>query len=153
MTDNDQTYPAELPAIKAAVKDFYRSICFAEHAAPDIGLLRSLFLPEGMLIRMTPQGPSIMKLETFVSLFREQIEGGFLTEFHEEEIFGITETFGRIAHVFSTYEARKKSGDETQTQRGINSIQLLKDKGRWRVVSILWEHEGEDSPLLESYLP
>ena len=39
-----------------------------------------------------------------------------------------------------------------QSKRGINSIQLLKDQGRWWVVSIFWMAETEEFPIPSEYL-
>lgn len=139
--------------IGAAVKDLYASISFQEGKEPDIALLRSLFHPEGMLTSMTDRGPSVMRLETFVSLFREQMEAGYINAFLEKEIAARIETFGNIAQVFSTYEAIITGPEEAQKVRGINSIQLFKQDGRWRVLSILWDEEREERVIPEDYLP
>jgi prevent-host-death family protein len=55
-------------------------------------------------------------------------------------------------HVFSTYESRKTK-DGQPFQRGINSIQLIKDGNRYWVVTILWDVETPTSPIPASYLP
>jgi hypothetical protein len=62
------------------------------------------------------------------------------------------ETFGNIAHVFSTYESRRAPGDKPFA-RGINSFQLVRDGKAWKVVTILWDSEREGNPLPEKYLP
>ncbi len=61
------------------------------------------------------------------------------------------ETFGNIAHVFSTYESRRAPG-EKPFARGINSFQLAKTGNAWKVVTILWDAEREGSPIPEKYL-
>jgi hypothetical protein len=37
--------------------------------------------------------------------------------------------------------------------RGINSIQLLYEGGRWQVASVIWDIEGEGNPIPVQYLP
>jgi len=72
--------------------------------------------------------------------------------FFEKEIARRVEVFGNIAHVFSTYEARRKADDEKPFMRGINSFQLMNDGNRWWVVTIFWQGERPDSPIPEKYL-
>jgi len=72
--------------------------------------------------------------------------------FFEIESARTVEQFGNIAHVFSTYESRWNEHDEVPFQRGINSIQLLNEDGRWWVVNIFWQGESEDTPIPEKYL-
>lgn len=72
--------------------------------------------------------------------------------FFEREIARRTETFGNIAHAFSTSEARHKADDAKPFSRGINSIQLMNDGKRWWIVTIFWQDEDEKAPLPEKYL-
>jgi len=62
------------------------------------------------------------------------------------------ETYGHLAHLWSTYELRLQP-DGPPTVRGINSIQAVFDGKRWRVLEILWQAETPDLPIPEKYLP
>ena len=62
--------------------------------------------------------------------------------FHEVETHRVTETFGPVTHVFSTYESRNSIKDEKPFARGINSIQLFHDGSRWWIMSIYWAAEN-----------
>lgn len=62
------------------------------------------------------------------------------------------EHYGTIAHVFSTYESRRNKSDAEPFTRGVNSIQLLKGKDRWFIVSVFWMGESDKYPLPDSYL-
>ena len=65
------------------------------------------------------------------------------TAFYESEINREMRLFGNIAHVWSTYETRLvKNGPVAR--RGINSIQLFFDKGKWNIVSLIFEREREE---------
>ena len=66
--------------------------------------------------------------------------------FYENAIVNRAQTFGNVAHVFSSYESRHAPG-EKPFQCGINSIQLINDGKRWWVLSILWDEERPDNPL------
>jgi hypothetical protein len=72
--------------------------------------------------------------------------------FYESEIHRVTQKFGNIAHVFSTYESRLKS-DGPVIARGINSIELFYDGKRWWIASNIWDDERADNVLPPPYLP
>jgi hypothetical protein len=79
--------------------------------------------------------------------------GPYLEEhgFFERESARRMETYGHIAHIWSTYESRHKADDAKPFARGINSIQLMSDGKRWWVVSIFWEQETPQTPLPKKY--
>lgn len=61
--------------------------------------------------------------------------------FYEAEIARRIDLFGNIAHVWSSYEARRSPDDPEPERRGINSIQLFCDAdGRWKIVSMIWDN-------------
>ncbi|GAQ47876.1 hypothetical protein [Flavobacterium psychrophilum] len=65
------------------------------------------------------------------------------TAFYESEINREVRMFGNIAQVWSTYETRLLK-DGPVARRGINSIQLFFDKGKWSIVSLIFEREGAE---------
>lgn len=72
--------------------------------------------------------------------------------FYEVQIKYSSETFGSIAHLWSTYEIRPTPTGASE-MRGINSIQAVKLNGEWKVAYILWQVESADEPLPKKYLP
>lgn len=72
--------------------------------------------------------------------------------FFEREIARKIETFGKVAHVWSTYESRRKPDDVMPFTRGINSFQFIRDQNRWWVLTILWDAERADTPIPDKYL-
>jgi hypothetical protein len=71
--------------------------------------------------------------------------------FYESAVANRVETFGNIAHVFSTYESRRAPG-EKPFARGINSFQFVREGGKWKVMTILWDSEREGNPIPAKYL-
>ena len=57
-------------------------------------------------------------------------------------------SFGEIAHVLVLYEARIP-GSQRPPSRGIDSIQLIKQEGKWKVASIVNEAVMPGSKLPE----
>lgn len=64
-------------------------------------------------------------------------------DFFELEVEQRIERFGQIAHVWSVYEARPHPDSPTLLKRGANSLQLCHEKGRWWIVSTVWDNERE----------
>jgi hypothetical protein len=93
--------------------------------------------------------PQILDVEGYIA----RVEPIFSKSgFYETEIARRTESFGSIAHVWSTYESRHDPSEPEPFMRGINSIQLFHDRKRWWVLSIYWQHESTQQPLPTQYL-
>src|ERR1700722_5651197 len=118
----------------------------------DWARFRSLFAEGARLIpiRQTAQGslPSVMTPEDYEKRAGANFEKA---AFYESEVARRVETFGDIAHVFSTYESRRAPG-EKPFARGINSFQFVRDAKGWKVITILWDSEREGNPMPEKYL-
>ncbi len=65
-------------------------------------------------------------------------------DFYEYETGREVFQFGRLAHVISAYASARALG-QAPFARGINSIQLWNEGGRWWVLGILWDWaDGEN---------
>jgi hypothetical protein len=116
---------------------------------------RSLYYPGARLI---PTGnpaenhalaPQILDIDGFIA----RVEPYFAEHgFYEKEIARRTEQFGRIAHVWSTYESRHDPKDPAPFMRGINSFQLFNDGERWWILSVYWQQESAEHPIPEKYV-
>lgn len=71
--------------------------------------------------------------------------------FDEKEIGRTVNQFGNVAQVFTSYAFNAGTTPPT-TKRGINSIELIKEKGRWYIMSICWDEETVDQPIPQGYL-
>jgi hypothetical protein len=70
--------------------------------------------------------------------------------FFEVEIGRMTQRYGNLAHVWSTFEIRNTPGGEP-VSRGVNSISLHRHEDRWWISSWSTHPEGEE-PLPGEYL-
>src|SRR5690349_21401683 len=61
--------------------------------------------------------------------------------------------YGDIAHVWSTYEGREASNAEEPLARGINSFQLVRIGGEWKVQEIVWQQEDAAHPIPPQFAP
>jgi hypothetical protein len=72
--------------------------------------------------------------------------------FFERGIANRVETFGNLVQVWSTYESRHAATDSQPFTRGVNALQLVHARGRFWIVSILWDEERAGLTLPEKYL-
>ena len=59
-------------------------------------------------------------------------------DFFEWETAREEHRYGRLAHVWSYYTGARERGG-TPIRKGVNSIQLWYDGGRWWILSIAWD--------------
>lgn len=142
-----------LKNIEDLVKELYSSISFSHASNIKLERFKKLFKPDARLIYFSKDSVEQLKLETFVIRLKEQIDKGNIKSFYEYELTKTIDKFGKIAHVFSTYEAKELPDSIKVLQRGINSIQLIFDQERWWITSLMWFNEDNKFELPEKYLP
>lgn len=156
----DQSQPTDdldLTSIHAIVDALYEAISFPPGGRPDWERDRLLFFKSAQLIPARREAlPALtpMSVEEFIAWADRYLEenGFHSTGFHEKDVCRVTEIYGHIAHVFSTYESRFTPDNPIPFNRGLNSIQLVWDEGRWWVTSIIWDMESDDNPIPARYL-
>ena len=146
--------PADVESIDAIVAAVYDVISGDAGEARDWDRWHSLFAEGATLSAVVASSDGyrrvIMTPEAYVERSGAALEqNGFV----EAEINRVTESYGMIAHAFSTYESYRSRADEEPFARGINSFQLMNDGSRWWVVSIYWQGEGAANPIPTKYLP
>ena len=146
--------PSDVASVDSTVAALYDVISGPAGKKRDWDRMRSLFIPGARLIptgkRQSGEISSrVLTVEDYINGSSKALEEG---GFFEKEIARRTELYGNIAHVFSTYDSRRKAEDPKPFARGINSIQLMNDGKRWWIVTVFWQGEGPDNPLPEKYL-
>lgn len=137
----------------AVVATLYSTISGPPGRDRDWIALRNLFLPEAHL-RIVVDSDGTERLgdwtvESFVEHGRDlYVEQGFW----ERELSHKVESFGNIAHVFSTYETRIGEEKSAPVARGVNSVQLLQLGGRWWITGIVFHVEQPGHPIPDKYL-
>lgn len=140
--------------VDAIVAALYDAISFEPGGEPDWQRLQRLFHPEGRLIPPAgPDGLAVLDLATFGERSTAYMEETELRPrgFRERELGRRGERFGNVAHVMSGYESLYADTDEA-LGRGVNSIQLVQEDGRWWVLAIAWDAETPENPIPDPYL-
>lgn len=122
-------------------------------ADKDRACLRQVLYPDARMIPVTKTregkfAPHVLTTEEWIEMVRKRGH----VPLYEKQVKVKSETYGTIAHLWSTYEL-KSGPDAKPSLRGINSIQASFDGSRWRIMEILWEAETPDEKIPEKYLP
>jgi hypothetical protein len=152
--------PADAASVDSIVAALYASVSHGPDATADFERLRGIYLYVGMFIPPKRAGAdfSVMDVDALAERSRKSAadrkeSATAATGFFEREIARRTDCFGNVCQVFSTYESRHSPADAKPFERGINSIQLLRDGSRWWIASVAWDAERPDNPLPPQYLP
>ena len=153
-TDWPKAAPADVQSVDTIVASLYDVISGPAGQPRDWNRFRSLFIPDARLIptRRDKTGNGADVVPYTVEQYQERATPLMAQGFFERCIHNTTESFGNIVHVFSTYESRHTKDGEP-FQRGINSIQMLKDGNRYWIVNIFWDGETPTTPIPAKYLP
>jgi hypothetical protein len=135
------------PAIARLLKRLYAVISFEEGDEPDWQGLTELFSDHARITRVTPEGTDHLDPASFFAMTRNLVDLGAYTSFYEFEVRRSVERFGDIAQVWSFYETRRNRKARKPLGRGVNSIQLIREKDAWRVLGLLWDETHADSYL------
>lgn len=147
--------PADVATPETIVAALYAVISGDRGVARDWDRFRALFHPTARLMPsgLNAQGVGVVRSITpdeYITRSEPFLVG---EGFHEREIARRSERFGRIVHVWTTYESLHALSDAQPFARGINSIQLFHDGSRWWILSVYWQGETPAEPIPPEYLP
>ncbi|MGD8454373.1 MAG: alpha/beta fold hydrolase [Phycisphaerae bacterium] len=127
-----------LKAVEDVVAELYRRVTIEPGQSPAWDDVRALFQPEAVIVLRTSRtNTSVFTLDGFIDDFDRFIERANARErgFSETIVQMQPLIFGDIAHVLVLYEAQL-GGPDQHPQRGVDSVELIRQNGRWRIVSV-----------------
>lgn len=147
----------DLSAVKSVVAALYEGLSAVPGVEPNWSSVRPLFISLARIIPPPVKKDSsvnVMDVDSFMDWSKNAASqsGVRLNGFYEREIASVVEFYGNIAHVFSTYEARNRKNDPEPFERGIKSIQLVKENGIWLVATVMWDTENDEKSIPKKYL-
>lgn len=131
------------------VAALYDAVTFPAGRTPDWDYVRSMFLPEAVVVlRTSREATSVFSLDGFVGDFVHFIEQANVGEkgFSERIVRTRAMVFGDIAHVLVLYEAHITDSPRPP-QQGVDSIHLVQRDGRWWIASVVNEIPTAERPL------
>lgn len=147
--------PADVGSIESIITAYYDAISGEAGQPRDWNRFHSLFAHDARFVTVKTAGGRSSSItltpQRFAEINQKYFERG---GYYEREIHQRVDKFGKVAHVFSTYESRHNLQEPDPYSRGINSIQLISNGERWWIASIMWDYERpEDNPIPAEYLP
>jgi hypothetical protein len=145
--------PEDVATIDGMVKAYYEVVSGPAGQPRDWARDRTLYIKDLRFVQVDVDKSG--KLAPRITSHQEYVDvadGLTKTGFFEKEIHRVTERFGPIAHVWSTYESRRTENGPI-IMRGINSIELFWDGSRWWIANAIWTDETKDNPIPKEYLP
>jgi len=130
--------------LEALMDQFFRAVSFDEGEKPAYERLPDLFTPAGRLVNAVGDTPDDTTVAEFVEPRRALVDAGVLTSFEEVETGAVTESFGKVAHRFSTYEKRGVRDGAAFAGRGRIATQFVRTPGGWRITCMAWDDERLD---------
>jgi hypothetical protein len=147
--------PEDVQSVDAILAALYDVISGPKGKQRDWNRMRSLFIPDARLIpsRIDHDTQRADAIVLTIDGYIERSSGNMMANgFFEHSVHNVSEQFGNVVHVWSTYESRHNADDAKPFARGINSIQLLKSGDRYYIVNIMWDAERPDNPIPTKYL-
>jgi hypothetical protein len=146
--------PADVSTIDGIVKAYYEVISGPAGQPREWSRDRSLYPTDVRFVEVSEDKNGKIETRTMThQQYVDKVDGELVGKgFDEREIHRVTERFGSIANVFSTYESRRTK-EGPVIARGINSLQLFHDGARWWIASATWQDETAAHPIPKSYLP
>jgi len=146
--------PEDVSSIDGIMKAYYEVISGPAGQPRQWARDRTLYIPEIRFVMLSESktGQAIAQIASHQQFVERSNPMLVKDGFYEQEIHRVTQKFGYIAHVFSTYETRLKA-DGPPIGRGINSLELFYDGKRWWIASAIWDDERPDNLLPAEYLP
>ena len=136
------------PGILQAVTAAYAGISANEGEARDWQGFQELFVPGAQLIQVRGNAeegfvPQTMTVAEWTVANMGWLEGrGFV----EDAVHHRVESYGPVAHVFTSWVTRQERGGEERS-RGAATLQLVQTPEGWRVANWIWTGEVDGVPL------
>ena len=145
--------PADVKSLDGILQAYYEVVSGPAGEAADRARDESLHVPGARvgITRVEPEGQHLFEIMT-LGVFHDRFGGSREEPFYEWEVHRVTQRFGNIAHVWSTYVTSDAPGG-APTARGINSIHLYHDGARWWITGWIFDVEREGNAIPRQFLP
>ena len=137
----DRDVDADRAAIAELVRTFFAAFSSGPGCAERLDALRSLFLPDAVIVRAGGSNPTVYGVDSFIAPRQALLTGGTLLDFSERELSGRTDVFGDIAAHFCSYAKAGVQDGTPFAARGMKTIQFVRTSDGWRISAAAWDDE------------
>jgi hypothetical protein len=145
----------EVAELEWLIEKLYGTFSFDAGAQPDWVGMESLFAQGANLVAPIRDGgeAEVTGAAVFLASFKEWIESSPVgkTGLHERVLDTRIDVFQNIAHAYVTFEGFVP-GEECAQTLGLDSLQLVRDQGEWKLVSFSTQYSGSNLPMPQRFL-
>jgi hypothetical protein len=127
-------------AIDTVIHSFF-GIFNNKDQQPDWNLVRTLCIPETLIIKKEGLNETVYNLDSFIEPRKKILSDGTLTEFEEMETGEQTTISGNIAQRASQYRKSGLLNGKPFEGSGRKFFQLINTPGGWKINAVLWEDD------------
>jgi len=145
---NEEKYKKDVKSVDALINAYYDVVSGSSSEPWEFERDNYIHSKNAVITRLDENGKSESH-----TLEAEYIPIGLSPkeDFYEIELKRIVSNYGHIAQVWSAFEIRTDPKTETDV-RGLNSIQVHYENGRWWIDSWTCEMESEESSIVTEFL-
>jgi hypothetical protein len=143
VADQTRDSDADRAAISGVVQAFFAAFTTGPDLAQRLADLRTLFLPEALIITTSGGTPTVYDVDGFITPREALLSRGDLVDFREWPTDGHIDVFGDIAQHFGGYAKTWVQEGVEHTGRGRKSMQLVRVDGVWRISAVAWDDERD----------
>ena len=148
---NEETKISQIEIdINKAIEGAYKVWYVKKGDNPDFSKYENYYTSNAIFQDFKKDTVIVSLLSDGVEEFKDAFKAGHLFSFDEREIGSETTYFGNVAHRIS-YHIYHTNTNDSITKRGVNSIQLVKIKGKWKTQSILRQIESDKYQFPKKY--
>jgi len=145
---NDEEVNEDVSTIDGIINAYYEVVSGPKGFVYDLETDRLIHAPNAIITRFNENND--FQRHTLTEEHKPLLEP-YTTSLYEIEVSRVSQQYGNIAHVWSTF-AMMVTLESEPFLRGINSISLYYKDGRWWIAS--WETQYEsDTKVPKKYLP
>ena len=132
---------------EAAADLLWRALSHGPGQGADRAVLERLFLPVAQVYGLGRDGASPLRVRNAAEFIAAQVQPD-AQPFEEREVHRQVRRYGAFAEVFATVESRTGGAAGPADYTGINSLHLVEQDGRWRIVALYYalERPGQALP-------
>ena len=131
---------------EAAADALWRALSHGPGSGADRAALERLFLPTAQVYGLGRDARSPLRQRSAAEFVTAQAEPE-AKPFAEREVHREVRRYGRFAEIFATVESRSGDAAGPADYTGINSLHLVEQDGRWRIVALYYALERPEQPL------
>lgn len=128
---------ADIAALDALTADFFAAFDNRGGMPADVGRVRRLMLPKGVVVITRPEF-TVLSVDEFVAPREKLLSGGRLVEFSEQETSARTEVVGDLATRFLEYRKSGLLDGAPYEGGGTKTIQYVRTPDGWRISAFAW---------------